>query len=220
MVDGFLNVSTSNVSDACDRLAIIGAVNGILPLTRPMKMVGHAATVKLTKITESCSSSPVLGTLEAIARGGPGAILVIDSRENSAVNCFGGIAGATAKHIGLVGCVADGVMRDVDEYKAYRLPVYGRGIVQQSLRGRSACLGYGIPVEIGGVVVHANDLIIADDNGVVVVPRDRVDEVLRVARIIKATENRIVAAIRSGEDSIEVHKRINYDDLLKPGWER
>jgi regulator of RNase E activity RraA len=158
----------------------------------------------------------VIGTLEAIAAGGPGAVLVIDSHNNPAVNCFGGIAGATSKHTGLVGCVADGIMRDIDEYKGYGLPVYGKGITQQSIRGRSACEGIDIPVELSGVAVRPNDLIIADDNGVVVVPRERVEEVLRIALVIKGTEDRVIAAIRSGEDAVEAHKTVNYDNLLKP----
>jgi len=216
VTDGFQKVSASNVSDACDRLSIGGAVRGIFQLIPCGKIVGHAATLKLTKAGGKFRESPVNGTLKAIALGGPGAILVIDGRENPTVNCFGGIAGATAKHTGLVGCVADGPMRDIDEYKGYGLPVYGRGIVQQSIRGRSALEGYNIPVEIGGVTVHPNDLVFADDNGVVVVPRVHVEEVLRVALVIKATEDRVIAAIRSGEEPIEAHTKVNYDQLLKP----
>ena len=107
-------------------------------------------------------------------------------------------------------------MRDIDEYKGYGMPVYGRGIVQQSIRGRSALQGYDIPVVIGGVTVQPNDLILADDNGVVAVPRARVNEVLRIALLIKATEDRVIAAIRSGEEPIEAHRKVNYDELLKP----
>jgi 4-hydroxy-4-methyl-2-oxoglutarate aldolase len=216
VIDGFMKVSASNVSDACDRLSITGAVQGILALIPCGKIVGHAATLKLTKAGGRFTESPVNGTLQAIAVGGPGAVLVIDGRDNPTVNCFGGIAGATAKHTGLVGCVADGPMRDIDEYKGYGLPVYGRGIVQQSIRGRSVLEGYDIPVQIGGVTVHPNDLILADDNGVVVVPRRKVEEVLRIALVIKATEDRVIAVIRSGEDPIEAHAKVSYDDLLRP----
>ena len=216
VTDGFSKVSASNVSDACDRLSINGAVQGILPLFPCAKIVGHAATLKLTKPGAKFKDSPVIGTLEAVAVGGAGGVLVIDCHDNPTVNCFGGIAGATAKQTGLVGCVGDGVMRDVDEYKGYGLPVYGKGIVQQSIRGRSVCEGYDIPVQLGGVTVHPNDLVFADDNGVVVVPRDKVEEVLRIALTIKATEDRLIAAIRSGENSVEAHKKINYDSLLKP----
>ena len=216
VIDGFRNLSACNVSDACDRLSIAGAVQGILPLFPCATIVGHAATLKLTKPGGSVTQSPVTGTLEAIAHGGAGAVLVIDCRDNPTVNCFGGIAGATSKWTGLVGCVGDGVMRDIDEYKGYGLPVYGKGIVQQSIRGRSVCEGYDIQVQVGGVTVQPDDLIFADVNGVVVVPRDRVDEVLRIALVIKATEDKVIAEIRGGENAIAAHHKVNYDDLLKP----
>jgi 4-hydroxy-4-methyl-2-oxoglutarate aldolase len=216
VVDGFQKVSACNVSDACDHLAIAGAVHGILPLFPCAKIVGHAATLKLTKPGGSATESPVTGTLEAIAIGGAGAVLAIDCRVNPTVDCFGGIAGAAPKWTGLVGCVGDGVMRDVDEYKGYGLPAYAKSIVQQSIRGRSVCEGYGIPVEIGGVSVEPGDLVVADDNGVVVVPRARVEEVLRIALVIKATEDRIVAEIRGGENAVAAHPKVSYDDLLKP----
>ena len=76
--------------------------------------------------------------------------------------------------------------------------------------------GYDIPVEIGGVTVHPRDLVLADENGVVVVPRDKGEEVLRIALVVKATEDRVIAAIRSGEEPIEAHRKVNYDELLKP----
>ena len=94
---------------------------------------------------------------------------------------MGGVAGATAKHLGLVGAVTDGVVRDVDEYKQYGLPVYARGIAQQSVRGRSSCAGYGIEVRLDGVRVRPGDYIFADMNGTVVIPMERVAEVLAFA---------------------------------------
>ena len=215
ITDGFLNVSASNVSDACDRLSIKGAVQGILPLFPCPKIVGHAATLKLTKPGGAAKLSPTDGTFLAVEAGGPGAVFVIDSHDSPTVSCMGGIAGATAKHGGYVGCVADGIVRDVDEYKGYGLPVYARGINQQSVRGRSVVEGYSIPVQLGGVTVNPNDLIFADDNGVVVVPRDQAEEVLRLALIIKATEDRVIAAVRSGERALDVMKKIDYDNLTK-----
>jgi regulator of RNase E activity RraA len=215
IISQLLAVSTPNVSDALDRLQIDGAPQGILPIYPCAKIVGPAATLKLVPAGKA-KESTVLGTLAAVVRGGRGSVLVIDNAENPKFNCYGGIAGATTKHYGLVGCVADGVMRDVDEYKGYGLPVYGRGIVQQSVRGRSSCAGYGIDVQLGGIKVRPGDLIMADDNGVVVIPIERVNEVLEFAQMVKATEDRVIAAVRSGVDPIEAHEKVNYDSMLKP----
>jgi 4-hydroxy-4-methyl-2-oxoglutarate aldolase len=214
IVSQFLNVSTCNISDALDRLGIEGAPQGVLPVYPSIKIAGPAATLKLVPAGQAPEST-VLGTLRAIVKGGAGSVLVIDASENPKVNAYGGVAGATSKHNGLVGCVTDGVVRDVDEYKQYHMPVYARGIAQQSVRGRSSCAGYGIAVKLGGVTVRPGDFIVADMNGTVVVPQERIAEVLAFAQKVKATEDSVIAAIRAGADPMEAHEKVNYDNMLK-----
>jgi len=216
IISQFLALSTPNVSDALDRLQINGAPQGILPLYACSKIVGPAATLKLVPVS-AAKESAVLGTLEAVKLGDPGAVLVIDCSENPKVNCYGGIAGSTTKHYGFVGCVADGVVRDIDEYKGNGLAVYAKGIVQQSIRGRSACAGYGIEVKLGGVPVRPGDLVMADDSGTVVVPRERIQQVLEFAQRVKVTEDKVIASIRGGMDPVEAHEKVNYDSMLKDG---
>ncbi len=216
IISQFMALSTPNVSDALDRLKIDGAPQGILPLYPCGKVVGPAATLKLVP-TGKAQESTVLGTLAAIVKGGRGSVLVIDGSSNPAVNSYGGIAGATTKHYGLVGCVSDSVMRDVDEYKGYGLPVYARGIVQQSVRGRSSCAGYGIDIELGGIKVRSGDLIMGDENGVLVIPMEMVTDVLAFAQHVKATEEKVIAAVRAGMDPIEAHEKVKYDQMLTPG---
>ena len=117
MVDGYRRLSTANVSDGLDRAGIAGAPHGIGPLWDGCgKIVGPAATLKLVPVGEA-DESPVLGTLEAIKRGNPGDVLVIDQGGRMDVNSYGGVAGFTTRQFGLVGTVIDGVTRDIDEYK-------------------------------------------------------------------------------------------------------
>lgn len=210
----FLNVNASNVSDALDRLGIEGQPPGILPVYHKGKICGPAATLKLVPHGQG-GESTVSGTLRAIMKGGAGAVLVVDASENPQVNSVGGVAGSTAKHLGLVGAVTDGVVRDVDEYLQYGLPVYARGIDTRSVRGRSSCAGYGIEVRLGGVRVRPGDWIFADMNGTVVIPMERVEDALRIALELKSIEERVIAAIRAGGDPVEVHEKVNYDNLLK-----
>jgi 4-hydroxy-4-methyl-2-oxoglutarate aldolase len=214
VISQLLAVSTANLSDALDRLGIAGAPQKILPIYPCAKIAGPAATLKIVPNGQA-QESTVLGTLRAIVKGGAGSVLVIDASENPTVNCYGGVAGATSKHHGLVGCVADGVVRDVDEYKAYGLPVYGKGIAQQSVRGRSSCAGYGIEVSLSGVRVRPGDYIVADDNGTIVIPIERLAEVIEFAQKVKATEERIIAEVRRGVDPVEAHEKVNYDNMLK-----
>ncbi|MEN9417758.1 MAG: hypothetical protein RI988_1378 [Pseudomonadota bacterium] len=217
IVSQYLNVNASNVSDALDRLGLSGQPSNILPIYPGCpKIVGPAATLKLVPAGQG-SESTVSGTLRAIMKGGAGAVLVVDASENPLINSVGGVAGATAKHLGLAGAVTDGVVRDVDEYAQYGLPVYARGIDQKSVRGRSSCAGYGIEVKLGGVRVRPGDLILADMNGTVVVPMEHIEEALAIAQKVKATEERVIAAIRAGGDPVDVHEKVNYDNMLKAG---
>jgi len=214
IISQLLAVSTPNLSDALDRLGIEGAPQKILAIYPCAKIAGPAATLKIVPHGKA-EESTVLGTLRAIVKGGAGSVLVIDASENPAVNCYGGVAGATSKHNGLVGAVCDGVVRDVDEYKGYGLPVYGKGIAQQSVRGRSSCAGYGIDVTLGAVRVRPGDYIVADDNGTIVIPAERITEVIEFAQTVKATEDRVIAQVRAGMDPVEAHEKVNYDNMLK-----
>jgi 4-hydroxy-4-methyl-2-oxoglutarate aldolase len=211
-------LSTANVSDGLDRLGIKGAPHGIGPLWDSCpKIVGPAATLKLVPVGEA-TESPVLGTLEAVKRGRPGDVLVIDQAGRMDVNSYGGVAGFTTRQFGLVGCVIDGVTRDIDEYKQLGLPVFGRGFIQQSIRNRCACAGYAIEVKLGGVPVRPGDLIMADENGVCVVPRDKMAEVLEFAKLFKSVEDAIVEAVRSGVDPVQAHDRVRYDLMTRAGY--
>lgn len=217
LVPEYLRLSTPNVSDALDRLEIRGAPHGILPLWPGCKkIVGPAATMKLVDVGKGLKSpSPAMGSLEAVKAAHPGDVLVIDHGGRMDVNSYGGIVGFTTHHRGLVGCVIDGVARDVDEYRELGLPVYARGIIQQSIRNRCAFAGHGIAVELGGVKVRPGDLIMADDNGVLVIPQERITEILELAREYKTIEERIVEAIGNGDDPVEAHERVSYDKLTR-----
>ena len=211
-------LSTANVSDGLDRLGIKGCPQGIGPLWDACtKIVGPAATLKLVPVGQA-EESPVLGTLQAVKRGHPGDVLVIDQGGRLDVNSFGGVAGFTTRHYGLVGCVIDGVTRDIDEFKQLNLPVYGRGFIQQSIRNRCACAGYAIEVSLGGVAVRPGDLIMADENGICVVPQDKMSEVLGFAQLFKSIEDNVIEAVRSGTDPVVAHDRVRYDMMTRAGY--
>jgi len=208
-------VSTPNISDAMDRLGISGHPSGIRPMWDACpKLVGTAATMKLVPVSES-SESPVIGTLKTIMEGHANDVLVIDIGGNPNVNLMGGVAGATAMHYGFAGCVADGMVRDIDEYKTLGLPVFAKGPIQTSIRGRCSFGGYNVDVKLGGVTVHPGDLIVGDENGVLVIPAAKINEVLVLAQKLKGVEDSVIAAVRRGEDPIEAHHKVSYDSMLK-----
>lgn len=214
IVRAFRFVSVPNISDAMDRLGITGHPRGILRQWDACpKLVGTAATMKLVPVEQS-QESPVIGTLKAIMAGQPGDVLVIDFGGNAAVNTMGGVAGATAAKWGFTGCVSDGVVRDIDEYKMLNFPVFARGPIQSSIRNRCGFAGHGIEVQLDGVRVRPGDLIVGDENGILVIPKEKAAEVLEIAQQLKGIEDGVIAAVRRGEDPVEAHLKVSYDSML------
>ena len=206
----FNNVSCPNISDALDRLGIKGQVNGILPLWQGCpKIAGPAMTIKLIA---GSGKSTAIGTLEAIEASSTGDILVIDFDGRMDLNSWGGIATYTAQYHGLAGCIVNGATRDVDEIHMRGFPVFARGIVVTSVRDRTALAGYNIPVKLGDVAVNPGDFAFADDNGVVVVPQNRLDEVIELAQSLNKREIDICQDIASGVPAIEAHEKRSYDE--------
>lgn len=208
-------VSIPNISDAMDKLGINGHPMGVYRLWDACpKIVGTACTMKLVPISE-CNVSPVIGTLEAIVAGHVGDVLVIDGGASTDFNLMGGVAASTAVQRGLVGCVADGLVRDIDEYKMLNFPVFARGPIQTSVRNRCGYAGRGMDVTIGGAVVRDGDLIVGDENGLLVVPKESILEVLKIAQTLKGIEDSVIAAVRRGEDPVEAHHKVSYDAMTK-----
>ena len=131
------------------------------------------------------------------------------------MNSLGGVATFTAVRQGLIGAVIDGVTRDVDDMQAMGFAVYGKGIIQQSIRNRCAFAGHGMQIQLAGVSVSAGDLLMADDNGVVVVPAARIQEILELAQSFAETEERVKDAIARGVDPVEAHQQVGYDRMTQ-----
>lgn len=203
LVQSFLNLASPHVADALDRLGLEGATRGLHPLwSGAGRVVGRAATVKLVP-AEQADMCPERGTLEAVRAARPGELLVVDHGGEDGVNGFGGVAAYAAQRAGIVGCVVDGVARNVDQMAEIHFPVFGRGAVQTPSTGYCACAGYGLAVEIGGIPCRPGDVVMADANGVVVVPEEHASRVLELAHAHLGAENRVKDLIARGVDPVE-----------------
>jgi regulator of RNase E activity RraA len=185
------------VSDALDRLGLSGAASGIRPLTGTHKIAGRVVTVKLVP-AEGRKSKQHLATA-AIEASGPGDVLVIQHRSRQDCAGWGGILSRAAKTRGVEGTLVDGSVRDVDESREIGYPVFARGVIPTTARGRIVEEGWNIPVDIGGVEVNPGDYAIADGSGVVFVPKWRIEEALLAAEEIAAKERAMAEAVESGK---------------------
>lgn len=207
-------LATSNLSDACDRVGIARvAVQGIVPRWGRTKVVGRAVTIRMTA-AGAVPSVAHLG-VDAIAASESGDVIVIDNRGDVHHNCWGEILALGAQLKGVSGVVVDGAVRDVDACETFGFPVHARGTVPSTARGRIVQEAWNVPVRLGDSPVRPGDVIVADVNGVVVIPIERLSEVVQAAEEIMAKENAMLDALRAGESMQEVDRRFNYEQMLR-----
>ncbi|HNX17251.1 MAG TPA: bifunctional hexulose-6-phosphate synthase/ribonuclease regulator [Methanoregula sp.] len=197
----FMQVSTPNISDAMHRK---GALPGLVSVCGNIKMAGKAVTVHTIA---GDWAKPV----EAIDSAKPGDVLVINNDGCTHIAPWGELATLSSMKKGLSGIVIDGAVRDIDDIRAMKFPVFAKAIVPNAGEPK----GFGeINAEITccGQYINPGDWIVGDESGVVVIPQKRAYEVARRALEVKKTESRIREEIRRGSTLSEV------SELLK--WEK
>ena len=210
----FEALSTTNVSDAMDALGIHGATYGIRPMWHTMgKVLGPAVTLKMTAAGQT-KGEHHLG-VRAIDAASPGDVIVVDNGGRLDTSCWGGVLATGASVKGLSGVVIDGACRDLDDCVELNFPVYARGTVVATARGRVQEESTNTMIQCGGVQVRPGDIVMGDKSGVVVVPVEWVDQVLEKAEQLFQKEEAMVAQIRSGHPMLEVDGAFHYEQMLK-----
>lgn len=210
----FEKLSTTNVSDAMDALEIKGSTYGIRPMRESWgRVVGRAVTVKMTAAGEF-KSKHHLG-MTAIAAAQPGDIIIIDNAGRTDTSCWGGILANSAKAKGVGAVIIDGACRDLDDCIDIDFPVYARGTVVWTARGRITEQSTNEMIQFGGVQVFPGDVVMGDRSGVVVVPYGRVEEVLDKAEALYEREEAMVREILASNDVLSVDNKFGYEQMLK-----
>lgn len=156
------------------------------------RTIGTAFTVRTTA-TDSTALHHAAGLIE------PGHVLVIDTGGDQRHAPLGEVVAAQLAARGAAGAVVDGVVTDVDEITELGLTVHARGtsMLTTKLHGIDGG-GVNVPVTCGGAVVHPGDVVLADANGVLVVPLATLEKIVDIALEDDAEEPALVADIRSG----------------------
>ncbi len=212
--EALLKLSTTNVSDALDALNLKGSTYGIRPIYEGVhKIAGEAITVKLTAAGETRGKTH-LG-IKAIEAAKDGDVIVIDNGGRLDTSCWGGILANGAQLKGVSGVVIDGACRDVDDYVDIGFPVYSRGAVVATARGRIMEESTNAMIQFGGVQVRPGDVVLADRSGVVIIPQEHFSAVLEKAKALYEKEESMIKDLRSGLSSLEVDQKYGYEKMLK-----
>ncbi|QQM46154.1 RraA family protein [Streptomyces liliifuscus] len=195
----FTALDTAAVSDALDACGLPPGQGGLPPMWGRPKVAGFAVTVELEPLEPLGSDHGGAHILTgAIAGAGPDDVMVVACGGRTDVSTWGGIVSVGAAARSVRGVVTDGACRDVGQARELGFPVFARAQVPVTARGRLRQRSTGEPVLLGDVTVRPGDVVMADEGGVVVVPRERASEVLAAARRIAEREAAIEAEVRTG----------------------
>jgi regulator of RNase E activity RraA len=212
LIAAFKKSYPASVSDAIE---LVTGKNGSMAhdmkLINGTPIVGRAVT-SLVKPTAPELATPALSTqhsVEMIDNAKPGEVGIIVMEGTLDIAAMGNLMATAAKVRGMAGMVLDGAIRDVWDIRRMGLTVYARSISPRTAVGHYATIARNVPVECAGITVRPGDIIVADEDGVVVVPQERAEEVLKKAQEIDQRESGMFPFIRQFKSLSKAIEKFN-----------
>jgi 4-hydroxy-4-methyl-2-oxoglutarate aldolase len=209
VVDGLRALPTATISDALDRLAIVGQCLGIAPLDPKFRLCGRAFTLRY-RPTGLVDRGNVGDYIDDVA---PGDIVVLDNAGRLDATVWGDILTAVSHRRGIGGTVIHGVCRDVSRALDLGYPIFSRGRYMRTGKDRVEVESMGQPISLGEIQVRPGDILVGDADGIVVVPRVREVEVYETARDIEEAEQAIERETAKGIRLDEARRQFRYHQL-------
>lgn len=178
LLERFRGHSSANIGDSMERLGMVDA--GIVPIYPGAAFVGSALPVLVV-------AGDNRAVIEALDHIRPGDVVVINAQGHDGRAVIGDNLAQRFDAFGAVGALVDGSVRDRDIIERIQFPVFARGLTPAGPFKNGPGV-IGDPVAIGRVVVSAGDIVLADSDGVIVVPLARAEEVLRAVEEVVETE--------------------------------
>lgn len=201
--------NTAEISDALDACGVEGVLLHIKPLAPGMKLVGPAYTIKYASHEEQLTTfQNAAHYIDTVPQH---SVLVIDNDGRKECTVWGDILTQVALQNNLAGTVVHGSVRDVASICRTQYPVFCAGITMRSGKNRVYKIQEQCPLFIDQVPIIPGDIIFADDNGVLVIPKQLLTEILTKAKNIRATEEYIKSAVQSGMSLEQARIDYGYD---------
>ncbi len=193
-LDALKSASSGMVADALAMAGIEGGILGVHAARgfEDARVVGPASTALFGPLEPG---APKLTMYRAIRNMAPGSVLVVDGKGHGG-HFTGDNQGECAVRRGLLAMVVYGGARDVAGYRRMGMPLWCMGAATADKPRGLAVVGHDVPIEVGGVRVRPGDLIVADEDGVVAIPRESLGTVLDNMKVIAEVEEGMERAIR------------------------
>lgn len=214
IIAGFKRTYAASVADAVELVTgKRGFMSHDMKVVSGGNMVGRAVT-SLVRPAPPEKATPALSTkhsVEMIDNAKPGEVGIIVMEGTLDIAAMGNLMATAAIVRGMAGMVLDGAARDVPDLRKMGLTVYARSMSPATAVGRYATVARNVPVECAGVTVRPGDIIVANEDGVVVVPQENADAILKKCQEIDARELKMYPFIKkykSLQKAIEEFNRI------------
>jgi len=157
--------------------------------------VGPAVTVLMKREEHKEGSKASQGMLDAIDNAPVGSVYVMVLPDGLDFAGMGALMGTAMKVRGMVGAIIDGSVRDLPQLERIQFPVYSRGVAPSTTVGHFRFAGVNVPVQCAGAKVNGGDFVVADEDGVAVVPREHAEEVVKKAFDLDQSEHQMLPFI-------------------------
>lgn len=204
IVDQLMKVSTGNVADAVDEAT--GQRGFMYHDMKPVfktKIVGPAATAVLRRVLKNDKTEYPNFQLQILDEAPAGSVLVYVLEDGLETAGIGNLMSTTARARGLAGAVIDGGARDVEEIEEIGFPVFSRSLSPATTVGRYVSVAKQVPVVCAGVLVRPGDYIVGDRTGVVVIPKEKITQVLDLVRQYDEKESKMVPIIKETKSMLK-----------------
>jgi regulator of RNase E activity RraA len=215
IIEEFKKLDSTSISDAMDKIGIPAGLYGIKPITPGAVMCGQAFTVRYVPCGE------VKGTVgDFLDDVEQGQVCVLDNGGRDYCTVWGDIMAMTAPLKGIAGTLIYGVCRDIKDIRDIKYPIYSNGYYMVTGKDRVEIAEVNGSVTVAYLKVCPGDLIFGDDTGALVVPYDKVEEVLKIANEIDKKEEIIRDCIKRGMSLREARVQTDYHHLQTKGAEQ
>lgn len=208
------SLSTPVISDALDALGINGWLQHIRAINTKQMLIGPAFTIRYEPFSQQQGIySQASNYIDDVPQN---SVIVIDNQGHQSCSVWGGLLSQCAQRNGLAGTVIHGMARDklVLELSAYK--VFASGVTPVSGKNRVRMVSQQCTLNINAVTINPNDIIMADQNGVLVLPKKQLANILAMAENIQKNEGYILQALHNGETLASARAQFHYE---KP-WEQ
>lgn len=204
LLDAFASFQPATVSDAMLSLGLKDtALDPVVRLLSGKRILGRARTVGRTPLTANAGQAELaqdyaFAIQEVIDGCRPGSVVVIATQGIASHANWGGNMAHRARHLGAVGLVSDGAVRDIEEMEGYGLAIFAQGTSVRAGQHRFATTVRNGPVVCAGVHIRPDDIVLGDRDGVIVIPPEHAADIARKSAELVATEARMQAFMDGG----------------------